>query len=223
MSGLIFWDVDTQYDFMRADGKLYVPDAEAIIPNLKRLTQTAHERGIRIIASADDHVSGHRELSDSPDFRETFPPHCMRGTPGQRKIPETTLRRPLVIEPDPADPADLRRRVRAHDGDILFHKHWFDVFTNPNVVPVLDELDPEHIVLYGVALDVCDRYAIEGLLARRPRTRLTAVTDAMKPIDAGAADRLLRDWAARGVTLVTTDEVPGLLGKATANREAQPA
>ncbi|MBI3983121.1 MAG: cysteine hydrolase family protein [Gemmatimonadetes bacterium] len=223
MSGIIFWDVDTQYDFMRADGKLYVPDAERIIPNLKRLTLAAHQRGIRIVASADDHVPGHRELSDTPDYHETFPPHCMRGTPGQRKIPETALQRPLVIEPDQADPAEIRRRVRGHDGDILFHKHWFDVFTNPNVEPVLDELDPERVVLYGVALDVCDRYAIEGLLARRPHTRLTAVTDAMKPIDAAAADRLLRDWAARGVTLSTTDQVPALLGTAPANREAQHA
>jgi nicotinamidase/pyrazinamidase len=221
--GVIFWDVDTQYDFMRADGKLYVPDAESIIPRLERLTALAHKRRIRIVASADDHVPGHRELSDTPDFRETFPPHCMRGTPGQRKIPQTALRRPLVIEPDPVEPAELRRRVRAHSGDILFHKHWFDVFTNPNVEPVVDELDPDSVVLYGVALDVCDRYAIEGLLARRPSTRLAAVTDAMKPINAEAADRLLRDWETRGVMLTTTDQVPALLAEAKAKRKASSA
>ena len=211
MHDTIFWDVDTQYDFMRADGKLYVPEAERIIPALEQLTELAHRRGVRIVASADDHVPGHRELSDEPDFRETFPPHCMRGTPGQAKIPETMLRRPLVIEPDLQDPTALRRRVRVHDGDLLFHKHWFDVFTNPNVEPVLAELDPSHIVLYGVALDVCNRYAIEGLLTRRPGTRLTAVTDAMKPIDAAAGDRLLAAWTARGVTLKTTDQIPALL------------
>src|SRR5574340_1672762 len=83
MAKLLFWDVDTQYDFMRADGKLYVPDSEGIIPNLKRLTDFAHARGIRIVASADDHVVGHRELSSQPDFKETFPEHCMRGTKGQ--------------------------------------------------------------------------------------------------------------------------------------------
>ena len=223
MPGLIFWDVDTQHDFMRADGKLYVPDAETIIPSLGRLTGLAHDRGVRIVASADDHVAGHRELSDRPDFHETFPPHCMRGTPGQAKIPETALRRALVIEPDPADPVGLRRTVRAHDGDILFHKHWFDVFTNPNVEPVLAELDPEHIVLYGVALDVCNRYAIEGLLERRPGTRLTAITDAMKPIDVAVADRLLADWAARGVHLTTTDHVPALVSGAPVLREARRA
>ncbi len=204
---VLFWDVDTQVDFMHADGKLYVPEAESLIPNLKRLTDHAHAQGSRIVASADDHVSGHRELSATPDFRETFPEHCMRGTPGQAKIAETRLREPLVIEPDAEDPAHLADRVNSHPGDILFHKHWFDVFTNPNVGPVLDVLDPGAIVLYGVAQDVCDRYAIEGLLAHRPSARLFAVRDAMKPIDPAAGERLLREWQGRGVTILDTDDI----------------
>ncbi|MGH7752727.1 MAG: cysteine hydrolase family protein [Gemmatimonadales bacterium] len=206
MASVIFWDVDTQYDFMRADGKLYVPDAEQIIPNLKRLTEYAHRTGVRILASADDHVPGHRELSDQPDWKETFPPHCMRGTPGQQKIPETALRNPLVIEPDPMKPGALAV-VGKHTGDILFHKHWFDVFTNPNVEPAVSQIAPDDVVLYGVALDVCDKYAIEGLLERRPHTRLFAVVDAMKPIDRDVAEHLLREWGDEGVRLVKTDEV----------------
>ena len=204
---IVFWDVDTQYDFMHADGKLYVNASEEIIPVLKRLTQHAHRHGIRIIASADDHVPGHRELSATPDWKETFPEHCMRGTPGQRKIAETHLRNPLVIEPEPEDPAALAARVKDHDGDILFHKHWFDVFTNPNVLPVLDALAPAGIVLYGVALDVCDRYAIEGLLKQRPGIPLTLVTDAVRAIDAGAAPAPLPLGQQRGVRLAGSNEV----------------
>ena len=207
MERVIFWDVDTQADFMHADGKLYVPDAEHIIPNLKRLTDYAHGYGIRVVASADDHQYGHRELSDKPDWKQTFPPHCMHGTPGQRKIPETALRDPLVIEPEPQDPERLAARVRAHRGDILFHKHWFDVFSNPNVLPVVDALAPRDIVLYGVALDVCDRYAIEGFLQHRPDIRLFAVTDAMKPIDRDVAEQMLKEWGEEGVRLVKTSEV----------------
>ena len=206
-SDTVFWDVDTQHDFMKADGKLYVPDSEAIIPTLKRLTDHAHAEGVRIIASADDHVPGHRELSDTPDFQETFPEHCMRGTPGQAKIPETRLRNPLVIEPEPQDPGQLAERVRRHEGDLLFHKHWFDVFTNPNVVPVVDALAPERVVLYGVALDVCNRYAVEGLLRHRPGIQVELVTDATRAIHPDQADTLLRDWERRGVTLTTASEV----------------
>jgi nicotinamidase/pyrazinamidase len=203
----IFWDVDTQHDFMRSSGKLYVAGSEEIIPVLRRLTEYAHANGIRILASADDHVPGHRELAAQPDFKTTFPEHCMRGTPGQRKIPETALRNPLVIEPEPEDPAVLAARVRAHDGDLLFHKHWFDVFTNPNLLPALDALAPDRVVLYGVALDVCDRYAVEGLLRHRPGLPVTLVTDAVRAIDPAAGRELLEEWRRRGVHLAASAEV----------------
>jgi nicotinamidase/pyrazinamidase len=204
---VIFWDVDTQYDFMKADGKLYVPDAEHIIPNLRRLTDYAHGHGLRIVASADDHVAGHPEISDKPDWKQTFPPHCMRGTSGQQKIPETALRDALVIEPARTDAAALAARVRAHAGDVLFHKHRFDVFTNENVMPVLEAVAPDDIVLYGVATDVCDKAAVEGLLERLPHTRLFVVTDAVKGIDKDVSEQLLREWGDEGVRLVRTAEV----------------
>ena len=208
----IFWDVDTQYDFMRADGRLYVPDAESIVPVLKARTAYAHRHGIRIVASADDHVPGHRELSDRPDFLTTFPEHCMHGTPGQRKIAETALQDPLVIGPD-ADPG-AGARVRGHRGDILLLKHWFDVFTNPNVPAVIEALAPERIVLYGVATDVCDKHAIEGLGSRYPGIELWFVTDAARAIHPDQVEGLLRAWRAAGVRL--TDSAAILAGKAAA-------
>ena len=205
MSATIFWDVDTQYDFIHPDGKLYVPGAESIVPILGALTDYAHGRGIRIIASADDHVPGHRELSATPDWRTTFPEHCMRDTPGQVKISETTLRDQLIIQPE----LDLGvpDRVRGHDGDILFLKHWFDVFTNANVPAVLDLLRPTRIVLYGVATDVCDKYAIEGLLDRAPQAEVSFVVDAARAIHAEEVDALLEAWRRRGVRMVTAAEI----------------
>jgi nicotinamidase/pyrazinamidase len=207
MARVIFWDVDTQYDFMHADGKLYVREAERIIDNLKRLTDYAHAHGIRIVASADDHVTGHAEISDTPDWTSTFPPHCLRGTAGQKKIPETALTNPLVVEPARADARGLADRLRAHPGDVLLHKHRFDVFSNENASTVLDVIAPDDIVLYGVATDVCDKAAIEGLLERRPHTRLFVVTDAVKGIDKDVSEQLLKDWGDEGVRLVKTKEV----------------
>ncbi len=203
----LFWDVDTQVDFMRATGKLYVPGSEEILPQLAALTAHAHAHTIRILATADDHVPGHRELSDTPDYSETFPPHCMRGTTGQQKIPETALRDPLLIDPSPRDRVALCREIAAHTGDVLLTKHWFDIFTNPNTLPILDTLAPDRVVMYGVALDVCDRYAVEGLLRHRPALELTLVTDATRAIDPTASAHLLADWQSRGVRLVTTEEI----------------
>jgi nicotinamidase/pyrazinamidase len=203
---VIFWDVDTQHDFMDPEGKLYVPGAEKIKPNLKRLTDFAHERQFHIVASADDHVPGHRELSEQPDFEETFPEHCMRGTPGAEKIDDTKLYAPLIVEPEPIPHQELARKLWSHGGDVLLRKHWFDVFTNPNTDTLLQVWDPTEIVVYGVALDVCDRYAIEGFLERGiPRIHL--VVDATRAIHPEKEDKLLMEWKKQDVNLVTTKQV----------------
>lgn len=201
-----FWDVDTQVDFMRPDGKLYVGGAETIMPNLAALTDFAHDHGIRIIGSSDCHTASDDELSSEPDFVDTYPPHCLAGTPGQARVPETTLRDALVVEPDDATD-EVLRRLKGHNGDVLFHKRYFDVFTNPNVGPVIESLAIDEVVLYGVALDVCNRYAVEGLLARYPAIAITVVTDAVRAINEDARRGLLEDWQRRGVRLTRTAEV----------------
>jgi nicotinamidase/pyrazinamidase len=207
MTRLIFWDVDTLYDFMKRDGKLYVAGSEDIIPLVGALTDFAHARHIPIVASADDHDRSHTEISDTPDWRVTFPPHCMRGTPGQRKIAETALRDPLLIAPEPQDPGALRQRILAHRGDFLLHKHTLDVFDNANTLTLLRALQPEAIALYGVATDFCDRYTVEGLLRHSPGSRLFLVTDAIRAIDPQEGDRLVAGWLRRGVQAVTTADV----------------
>lgn len=202
----VFWDVDTQVDFMLPHGKLYVNGAEALAPNLARLTRYAHDNGIRILASSDNHDPGDEEISENPDFQSTFPPHCLRGTRGQARIAETTLRNPLVVEPE-QPVSDVLARLDQHDGDLLFHKRYFDVFTNPNVAPVLKALRITDVVLYGVALDVCNRYAVEGLLAQFPDITLSVVTDAVRALDENGRAALFENWQARGVTLKLTGQL----------------
>jgi nicotinamidase/pyrazinamidase len=207
MTKLIFWDVDTLYDFMKSDGKLYVPGSEGIIPSLKALTDFAHAHGIPIIAQADNHELSDPEISDSPDWKTTFPPHCMRGTPGQLKIAETQLQNPLVIEPELQDPGALARQVLAHQGDVLLHKRALDVFTNANVPTLLRALEPEAVVIYGVATDFCDRYTVEGLLRHWPRAVLYLVTDAVRAIYPAEGERLIAGWRNRGVRLISSRQI----------------
>jgi nicotinamidase/pyrazinamidase len=207
MTRLLFWDVDTLYDFMRSDGKLYVPGSEEIIPALESLTALAHAHRIPIVASADNHDATDAEISDAPDWKTTFPPHCIRGTAGQLKIAETALVDPLVIEPEAVDAEALERRIRAHRGDFLLNKHTLDVFSNANVSTLLATLAPEAIVVYGVATDFCDRYTVEGLLRDSPGTELFLVTDAIRAIYPEEGARLIAQWQELGVRLVTSAEV----------------
>ncbi|MCE2433158.1 MAG: cysteine hydrolase [Candidatus Latescibacteria bacterium] len=195
MPGIIFWDVDTQYDFIMPDGKLYVTASEKRLPNLKKLTDHARQRGIPIFGSVDNHQITDPEISDNPDFLETFPPHCIAGTSGQKKVSETQPQNPLWIDPDAQ--GDLIREVQKHRGEIIFRKQRFDVFTNPNVEPVLNAIKPDRIALYGVALDVCNAYAIP----------IQLVLDATQAIDPERGDRMVAEWRRQGVEIVSTDEI----------------
>ncbi len=218
MAKTIFWDVDTQYDFMMRDGKLYVQGAEGIARNLKALTEFARENDIQICGSVDYHLPTDEELSDHPDLHETFPPHCLQGTPGQKKIPETNPIDPLWVDSDVFDEKRLEKAISKHGGEILFRKQKFDVFSNPNVPAVLDILKPTDIVVYGVALDVCDAHAIEGFL-RIGKYNIYLVTDAAKAIYEDKGRELVEDWGKRGVRMVNTTgvvsgELPGNAEKA---------
>jgi nicotinamidase/pyrazinamidase len=225
MTGLIFWDVDTLYDFMKSDGKLYVGGSEEIVPAVKALTDFAHANRIPIVASADKHELSDLEISDTPDWESTFPPHCMRGTPGQLKIEETQLQNTLVIEPELQDPGLLAQRVLAHRGDFLLNKHAVDVFTNANASTLLRALEPQAIVLYGVATDFCNRYAVEGLLRTLPQVELYLVRDAIRAIVPEEGERLIAAWKERGVRLVTVRQIvkEGVIDRHLPGRSAVPA
>src|SRR5438876_9471026 len=145
----IHYDVDTQNEFMHPGGKLYVPGAEEAAPAMRRLVDAAREAGIVHVASADDHELTDPEISDEPDFVNTYPPHCLRGTRGAQKIPETEQADPLPLVLLPYPPGLVPGLVSGRR-EILLLKKNFNVFTNPNTEPLLDALDPAWIVVFGV-------------------------------------------------------------------------
>jgi nicotinamidase/pyrazinamidase len=81
----VFFDIDTQIDFVYPAGALYVPGAERILPVVGELNRRAPV----LISSMDAHTE------DDPEFA-TYPHHCVVGTAGQRK-PAITLRDGQVI------------------------------------------------------------------------------------------------------------------------------
>jgi nicotinamidase/pyrazinamidase len=196
---VILWDVDTQVDFMLPHGKLYVPGAEETVPAMKRLVDAARAAGVVHVASGDDHELTDEEISEQPDFGTTYPPHCLRGTRGARKVPETEQEDPVPLTLERVPERYLAGR------EFLLLKKSFDVFTNPNTDPLLERLDPDEIVVFGVATDVCDDAAIRGFLQRGRKVRF--VEDAARGLDEGRTAACLAAWRQAGVEFTTSDEV----------------
>jgi nicotinamidase/pyrazinamidase len=204
VSGALLWDVDTQVDFVRSDGKLAVPDAESVVPAMARLVRWAAEHGVTHLATADDHELTDPELSDEPDFASTYPPHCLRGTPGASKVPETLQRDPLPISLTPYPPGLVGELVRGRR-ELLVLKKSYSAFTNPNVEPLLEALAPDEVIVFGVATDVCDHAAIVGLRARG--YEVAFVEDAARGLSDERVAACLAEWRDLAVRFTTTDEV----------------
>jgi nicotinamidase/pyrazinamidase len=205
----IIWDVDTQVDFMEPSGKLYVPDAKAVAPAMEQLVDAARAARLVHVASADDHELTDPEISDTPDFRNTYPRHCLRGTRGAEKILETKQFDPLPLSLVPFPPGLIAGLIEGKR-EILLLKKNFNVFTNPNTDPLLDALDPEEIIVFGVATDVCDDAAIRGFLLRGRRVRF--VEDAARGLDAERTRACTAAWRDQGVQFTTMEEVVASLG-----------
>ncbi len=169
--------------------------AEQTVPAMRQLVEAARRAGIPHVASADDHELTDSEISAEPDYRETYPPHCLRGTRGARKIPETEQEDPVPITLEQLPGRYLAGR------EFLLLKKSFDVFTNPNTERLLEWLSPDEILVFGVATDVCDDAAIRGFLDRGLRVRF--VEDAARGLDDARTAACTASWRERGVEFVT--------------------
>lgn len=196
---MIFWDVDTQADFMLPGGNLYVPGAERLIPNLNRLTNAAREDRVLIIGDVCVHAP------DDPEFQK-FPPHCVIGTPGAEIIPETRADRVLFI-PNRSSaivPQDLSIYQQ-----VILEKQTLDVFDNPNTQIVLERVARftdrgAEIFVFGVVTEYCVRLAAKGLLERGRRVAL--VRDAIESLNAEEGAKTIEELKSLGARLVTTDQ-----------------
>ena len=162
---ILFWNVDTQIDFIEPFGKLYVSGAEKLKPMFKKITDYAEKNKIRVINTCDFHLINSNELSANPDYITSFPEHCMAGTSGAEFISETRPAIPAIIDwmtqlailPQLANADQIR--------NIIIRKDAFDVFEgNPYTVRILELINPSRVFVYGVTTNVCVDKAVCGLV-----------------------------------------------------------
>jgi nicotinamidase/pyrazinamidase len=165
--------IDAQVDFMREDGALYVPGAEAVIPTINQYLDSLRlEYGyLGAVFTVDTHDE--ETYGDSEEAKQ-FPPHCLMGTDGFEFAVDTRL---VLSEKE----GGVSRK--------MMNKGVFDMWAEHDVVvrPMVEEGEPipnggekprdqffkdlkdmgvDDIEIVGVASDFCVKDAIMGFLAR---------------------------------------------------------
>ncbi len=198
MKSLFFLDIDTQRDLMLPQGSLPVPGAERLAPRLRRLFGFAKANEVTVLSTVLSH--------DSPDPGPSrFPPHCVRGTEGQRKVDDTLMLHPLVLENKPVD-RSFHDMVRKHP-QIIIERDGFDIFSNPAVEKLLRVLPP-HAIVFGVPTEHSVLLATLGL--RRLRFKTAVIANAILPLEPRKAAKAEAEMRGAGVEFIALEVLLGV-------------
>ncbi len=197
---LVFWEVDTQADFMLPAGKLYVPGAEKLLPNIRRLTNAAREGRVFLVSHGCYHVP------DDPEFA-IFPPHCVKGTPGSSFVPEALTDRVFTL-PNEAS-ARLPENFSQYQ-QVVLEKQTLNIFESRHADELVKRLGPKtEFVVFGVVTEYCVGFAAKGLLERGHKVYV--VRDAIETLKSEDGNRTIAELEALGAKLISTQQALHLL------------
>lgn len=198
----IFWEVDVQADFMLPGGKLYVPGAERLLPNIRRLTDAVRQGRVFLVSHGDFHSP------NDPEFK-IFPPHCVKGTPGAELVSEALTEKVARVpnNPDAKLPTDLSKHQQ-----ILLEKQTLSIFESLHADALVEKLGSHaEYVLFGVVTEYCVNFAVKGLIERG--RRVAVVRDAIETLQPEDGQKTIAEWQRLGVTLTTTDQALAALDR----------
>jgi nicotinamidase/pyrazinamidase len=184
----VFFDVDTQIDFLYPAGALYTPGSEKLIPTIAALNRS----GNVVVSTADAHSE------NDPEF-QLWAHHCVVETMGQQK-PQSTLLEGRVVIPNTTRVIELNGARQ-----VILEKQTIDCFSNVNIFQLLDLLAADRYVVYGVVTEICVQKAAFGLLETGKPVEL--VTDAIQYLSQQAQDEMIAEFVRRGGTLATSSSV----------------
>jgi len=192
----IFWEVDVQADFILPGGKLYVPGAEKLLPNIRKLTDAARRGEVFLVSHGCFHPP------NDPEFKQ-FPPHCLKGTAGAEFVPEALAENFVRVENDVSAklPEDLFKYQQ-----IILEKQTLDIFETRHADAVVERLgNTAEFVVFGVVTEYCVSCAVKGLLKRK--RRVAVVRDAIETLAPDVGNKTQAELQSLGATLITTEEI----------------
>ncbi|MFC4243435.1 isochorismatase family protein [Gryllotalpicola reticulitermitis] len=183
--------VDVQNDFTEG-GALGVDGGAAVAAGVTELLDEHADSYDLVIASRDWHDGtndngGH--FSEHPDFTDSWPPHCVSGTPGAEYHPALASDRVDVhIKKGQGKPA-----YSAFEGTDDFGKGIREVLQAHGI----GELD-----VVGIATDYCVRASALDALADGAHVRV--LTDLIAGVADASSQRALNELVAAGAELATS-------------------
>lgn len=211
MSEIALGIIDAQRGFMPAEegkrlqvggfGELPVTDGERIVDPVNRLLGGFTLYNLDIFTTQDWHPARTAHFSDNPDFRTSWPRHCVDGTAGAELHPEV-------------GPLDTRTRFikgfepLEHGEDDTSYSGYFavDPLTNLRLPEWLAKHEVNTVVLGGLALDYCvGKTAID--LRDKLGLGVVVALDASRGIAPDSVDQMLEAFAAKGIRTGSTESV----------------
>jgi nicotinamidase-related amidase len=192
----ILLDIDTQCDFLLAEGKACVWNHSEVLANIRRIMAWARHRNIPVISTAEV-----RSDNDGVGTR-----YCIDGTNGQKKLRYTLLRSRVSFAADDKNtlPADL---LQAHR-QVVLHKRCIDPFDEPRIERLLSEIHAGQFILIGAGAEDAVKATALGLLHRG--RKVSVVVDALGSHNRKEAKLALRIMKAKGAKLLATKNLAGI-------------
>ena len=152
--------VDVQKDFCEG-GSLAVAGGEAVASGITDLIEASGDAYELIVATRDWHIDPGQHFADRPNYKDTWPVHCVAGSEGAGWHPDLHLPERTVVV-SKGEHAAAYSGFDGHDGD------------GRTLEDVLHAHDVDQVDICGIATSYCVKAT--ALDARRAgfRTRLLA-------------------------------------------------
>jgi nicotinamidase/pyrazinamidase len=182
--------VDVQNDFCEG-GSLPVTGGAGVAAAVSVLLREESRRWAQIVATKDYHVDPGAHFGDPPDYVDSWPAHCVVGTPGSDFHPELDTDRIAAVF-HKGEHAAAYSGFEGHAGSI-------------GLAAWLRMHDVSSVDVVGIATDHCVRAT--ALDAAREGFATTVLLDLTAGVARETTDRALAQLRDAGVTLVGTPVV----------------